>query len=182
MTTKHIGIRLDEEYIQELQKLGNLKNQTPNQIAKIAIIEWIQNQWTRDSDFITIPKDNFAFMLNIMTETQVNEYLDKIAKSILRYFEFFTHKQTQTLDLQTYIDSMLQFIGRTGMMWLDKIDYEIKENSAHISGTHKMGKVWSEIFVKLNEKLLIDGNFPFTINNNSKFITSSTIFLEYLRK
>ena len=180
MPTKHIGIRLEESHYNELQKLGNVRNQTANQIAKIAIIEWLQGQWTRNSGFITIPKENFAFMLNILNKDQLNDYLDKLTDNIVQYFEFYTHKPLRTISLETYLEVMIKFIGTNGMMWFEKIDYESKQDFASFSGNHAMGETWSKIFILVNQLVIKKGVFPFSIKEETILTSPTTVFLEFI--
>ncbi|MHA1675174.1 MAG: hypothetical protein ACTSYI_16300 [Promethearchaeota archaeon] len=118
-------------------------------------------------------------MISLLNENQLNEYLDKLTISIVQYFEFYTHKQLRTIDLATYIDLMIQFIGTKGMMWFDKLDYDIKPNSASFSGNHAMGETWSKIFILMNELIIKKGEFPFSIKSETILTSPTTVFLEF---
>ncbi|MHA2001365.1 MAG: hypothetical protein ACTSVU_04655, partial [Promethearchaeota archaeon] len=116
---RHMAIRIPEESIAMLNRIGQKRNQTANQVAKHAIIEWLDHYWAQSNEMITIPKENFAFLLKFLTPSQMNAYADHITTKIVTYFEFMAQQNHALDQLDKYIITMVKFLGTSSMNWFD---------------------------------------------------------------
>ncbi|MHA1682210.1 MAG: hypothetical protein ACTSUE_14835 [Promethearchaeota archaeon] len=183
MPSKFIGIRLPEELNHRLEKIAVNFNQTPNQLAKIAIMEWIDSNWMKNSDMITISKKNFVFLLNLLDAKQVIQFQDQISDDILGYYDYMMGPRGKGFsELESFILQMVKLIGRSGVMWFDQIDFEVKseESPKYFKGMHKIGHNWSKIFVGIITRILEKRNFTFQLVGDAVKYTDKMVYLEFI--
>lgn len=181
MATKHIGIRLPEKTLDELGKLAQVKMQTPNKLAKTAIIEWLDYQKIAHSDMITIPRENFAILLSLLDPAKQEEYIENIAEKVLRMYEYDAHKLAKFAQLENFIHTMVHFIGKQGFRWFDHLDYQIHEEPFFFTGRHQMGQIWSTMFLQIFMHIIDRSGATFEICHDKIICNEYMVYLE-LRK
>ena len=181
--SKFIGIRLPEEILARLEKIADNLNQTPNQLAKIAILEWIESYWTRNSDMITVNRSSYAKLLEMLKEVQLHSFISNIAESIIEYYEYSIQKNANSSNLEEFITTMSKFIGeKTGLRWFRQMDYEVKTPPFNFKGTHDMGKKWSDIFIGIFQQILTKRSFNFDIVSDKTICSERIVYIEFQKK
>jgi hypothetical protein len=181
--SKFIGIRLPEDILTRLEKIAQRENQTPNQLAKIAILEWTESYWTRNSEVITVTRSSYSKLIEMLEEDQLHSFVSDIAASIIEYYEYSIQKNAGFSNLDEFLTTMSKFIGdKTGLQWFRQMDYEAKKLPFFFKGNHDMGKKWSQIFIYIFEQILTMRTFNFKIVSKKTICSERMVYLEFQKK
>lgn len=181
--SKFIGIRLPEDILARLEKIAQNVNQTPNQLAKIAILEWTENYWTRNSDVITVTRSSYAKLLGMLKQDQLHSFTADIAERIIEYYEYAKQENAGFSNLDEFLTMMSKFIGdKTGLQWFQQMDYEVLTPPFYLKGSHDMGKKWSDIFISIFEEILTMRSFNFEIVEGKTLCSERMVYLEFQKK
>jgi hypothetical protein len=183
MGRETIAIRISSELKEKLQKEAeNRTDVTLSQTARIALQEWVDTRWIKRSDLISIPRSNYAFLLEILNETQLSQFEDQIAQKVNNYFQYLiVEHREMSQNLTYFIKEMIKFIGIQGLNWFDQIDFESQFNKTpqYFKGIHNMGKKWSEVFFGIFNKIVKLHSVSFKIKENSKICSDSLVYMEF---
>lgn len=182
MATKHIGIRLPEETLDDLSKFAKIRNLTPNKLAKHAIIEWLEQQKFANSDMITIPRTNFAILLSLLDPPKKMNYIENIAEEVLQMYEYDAHRLAKFAQLETFIQTMVRFIGEKGFCWFDHIDFQIHDQPYYFTGRHQMGQIWSDMFLEIFKHIIDRTGAEFVIREEKIICNEFMVYLELEKK
>ncbi len=177
MGSKVIGIRLKSHLVNKLEKIAEQSHQTASQLAKSAVIDWIEIHFSAQNlDMITIPKDFFRDFLNSKSDEELKEYSRKLAEKTAGFYEFLEQSHRNYIDIGNFFSIILKFLGNNGLMWFDHLEFESKKRPYYMKGLHNMGKNWSK-FILYTSKYLLEEYFPFPIDLSESRITSGSINL-----
>ena len=192
LPTKLIGIRLEYEKIKELEKLAEYRGTTANQIAKKAIIEWLEiNHNLRKHNWIIIEK---IFMKNVLDTIEEDDLLKMSAELAKNFHDFIQFqlaipkdtkikvKTEKTKEIKKFFNYLADLLTRKGLYWLDHYDYEIKKNYyTVIKGTHQVNHNFSLMITSIISYLM-ETYFNYVVIEDKSFVSDTTIQLEYKPK
>jgi metal-responsive CopG/Arc/MetJ family transcriptional regulator len=186
MKSSLVGVRLPESLKEKLDKIAASNyDSTASQIARNAITEWVEGQWMRNPDMMTIPKESFMDLLLLLDPSKLSQFEDKIVSKIMQYFEFITIEKRNALkNPKEFTNEMLKFIGPTGMHWFEQIEYEsdFKQKPMFFKGMHKMGLLWSQVFIDIYQKILDKHPVQFRIESNTIILADNLVYFEMQMK
>ena len=181
--SKFIGIRLPEDLHTRLEKFAQNLNQTPNQLAKIAILEWIESYWTRHSDMITVTRCSYVNLLKMLEDDQLASFQSDIAERVIGYYEYGLQQSAGFSDLEHFLTMMSKFIGdKTGLQWFRQMDYEVENPPFYFKGNHDMGIKWSQIFLGIFQQILTKRSFNFEILEAKTICSERMVYLEFQKQ
>ena len=183
MGSDFVGFRITQDFKEKLQKEADMRTDgSISHIARIAIQEWIEGRWIKKSDFITLPRSNYVFLLELLNEEQLVQFEEKIALKVNDYFQYLIieHRE-QFKNLDVFIEEMIKFIGEQGLNWFEQVDYDAntKKSVQYFKGMHNMGVKWSEIFVGIFSKIVAKHSVNFKIKSESLVNSSSLVYMEF---
>jgi hypothetical protein len=182
MKSPMVGLRLPEDVKTKLDQIaaGHYDLST-SQIARTAITEWVEAQWMRNADIMLIPKGSFLDLLSLLTPDKLEEFEEKIALKVHRYFEFLTiERRNQIVSLKDFISEMVKFIGSSGLRWFDQMTIETDPMKPPLffKGMHSMGRLWSQVFMDIFTKILLKYPVQFKIIQSSIILNESLVYFE----
>lgn len=183
MPSKFIGIRLPEEILSKLEKIAQSSNQTPNQLAKIAILEWMESNWTRSSDMITVTRSSYSKLLKMTDDDQLKSIESDIAERVIGFYEYSIQENADFSHLEAFLKMMCKFIGtKTGLQWFRQLDYEVLNKPYYFKGTHDMGKKWSDFFLGTIRQIMAKRSFSFELIDEKIICSERMVYLEFNKK
>ncbi|MCP4762828.1 MAG: hypothetical protein GY870_13700 [archaeon] len=184
--TELMGVRLPEETIKKLELIGLQQDITKNQVAKKAIVNFTDITYYADKmEMITVPRELYAKMIEIMTNEQKKEYADIISDSIIEHFQYLPksiYENGQSpikINLDFFLGNMIKFIGNSGLKWFNHIEFETENEPFYFKGMHHLGEDWSLFFLITLGKILDKMEFGFKILEKSIKKEKTMVYLEF---
>lgn len=181
MTTKMLGIRLPRNMMLKYETIAQQNNESVHQLAKKALIEWIEVLFTsRNLNMIIIPKTTLLKMIPFLPEEQISVIGHEIAQHIIEYFQFLFKTHITHFSKEMLLNIISKFMGASGVMWFDHVEFQLKsaEEISTLQVSHKSGQEWSQ-FTFIILKKIIEESFTAHILSKSTFLGENSIRIEF---
>lgn len=180
MPNKLVGMRLSDEIVKKLENIGLHTNRTANQVAKNAIIDWVDIYYPlRMQNMIIVEKYLIKELLGTISIDKLKDLMPNIVESGVD-FHFLVHDHPLNISsLDDFLKSLSRLFGRSGLMWFDHIETRRREKTIIFKGFHNLGEIWSRFYVYLLSYLM-EKYFKLKIKEESIKCSGSSIILEVL--
>jgi len=178
-----MGIRIEQKKLKELEKIAQDRNITPNQLAKIAISEWLDINFNiQNHNFIIFEKVFFSRILENVDEELLEKMAGDLAKSFLDFVRFQLELSKEKIELKRFLRYLAKILGKNGLLWLEHFDYEIKKNNyAILRGVHSINQSFA-ILLTAVISYLMEELFNYVLIEEKLYLSETTIELEYKPK
>jgi len=150
-----VGVRMPEKLKTRLERIANERNQSINQIAKTAIIEWLDIlAYAQKLRFMIITRGFFQSLLEIINEDQMEPLAEEMADLTAEIFRDTMKVQLSHSTIKNFTEVLPRFMRSSGLKWFDDFRIDIEENIIIFRGFHYMGLGFSKFFTNLTMKLL----------------------------
>jgi len=146
--TQILGIRVEDELIKKLEIYALNTKETKSQIARRAIVEWMDVlDHSRKVNQIIISKELFKKCLDLADETSIQLF----AKETVMNFDPRILNITFSKESPEIIEMVLQYIiktiGAAGQGWFQHLEYSfLSKNLLEISGIHNLNLNFARYF------------------------------------
>ncbi|SRR6056297_520290 len=182
MTTKFIGIRLPLPLVHKLEKIAEQFNQSPNQMAKHAIIDWVEIFFSaRNLNMITIPKELFVDYLDRLNDEEIEQYAEEVGEKILGFYEFLAENNVKRTSMEDVFSIIVRFLGANGLMWFEHLEYDGTTKPYYLKGIHNLGENWSKFFLAISQ-YLTEKHFPFILSNQQTHLSAHSVHVVFKEK
>lgn len=146
---KLLGIRLPEKIWIQLQAVGQVTNQTTNQVAKNAIIEWIELSYRiKKQGFIMVGKPVFAKLLKMVEKEKLKPLIELISESGSDLYQLMVNKPLNPNAIDEFMELTPRLLGSNGLMWFDHIEVGKTGDKILFKAIHNLGISWSVFLSK----------------------------------
>ena len=179
MAKKLMGIRLSENVLKKLERIGHNVNRTPNQVATNAILEWVEIfHVAKHQGMIIIGKPLMTHLLKKLDVKELDPMMEKLVERGADFYHFVLDKYLSPETLDEFIKHAPKVLGPTGLMWFDHIEVSKLNKKVRFKGTHGLGNTWSEFYILMLNNLM-KKYFNSKLIEDTKKYTTESIFVEY---
>ncbi len=176
-----LGIRLPDNIWEQLLAIGQVTNQTATQVAKNAIIEWIEISYRiKKQGFVMLGKPVFAKLLKIVEKEKLKPLVELIAESGSDLYQLMVNKPLDHNAIEDFIELTPRLLGNSGLMWFDHIEVVKVEDKILFKAIHNLGMSWSEFFIEIFESF-IKKYLNLCIIKETMNVSDTIVFLELLQ-
>lgn len=177
-----LGIRLPDNIWEQLLAIGQVTNQTATQVAKNAIIEWIEISYRiKKQGFVMLGKPVFAKLLKIVEKEKLKPLVELIAESGSDLYQLMVNKPLDHNAIEDFIELTPRLLGNSGLMWFDHIEVVKVEDKILFKAIHNLGMSWSEFFIEIFESF-IKKYLNLCIIKETINVSDTIVFLELLQQ
>lgn len=184
MGNQLLGIRIPENLMNKLQVISDQNNETPNQLGKRALVEWIEVLFTsRNLNMVIFPKTCLIRLLFFTPKEEMEEISSEIAKRITEYFQFLLRTHVNHFSNEFYSQIISKFLGSSGLMWFDHLQFSLNcsDPIQTFQATHNSGQIWTEFTFHIIKQIIIE-NIHCEIVPDSILLTENTISFRFVQK
>jgi len=175
---KLLGIRLPEKTWEQLQAISQVTNQTTNQVAKNAIIEWIEISYSlKKQVFIMLGKPVFAKLLEMVKKEKLKPLVALIAESGSDLYQLMVNKPLDPNAIEDFIELTPRLLGNNGLMWFDHVEVVKVGDKILFKAIHNLGISWSKFFIEIFESF-ITNYLNLSIIKETMNLSDTLVFLE----
>ncbi|MBD3195642.1 MAG: hypothetical protein GF317_11330 [Candidatus Lokiarchaeota archaeon] len=180
--TKVLGVRMPLDLKTKLEGIAKERNQSLNQLANIALEEWIQSlAYAKKIKFMIIHKDFFANLLKFLDEDKKNSLAIDMAHLTAEIFRDLMNIPLSRARFDEFNEILPSFLCDSGLKWFESLEI-VKEGAVVIlKGFHYLGLNFSKFFTSLSEELL-KRYFDYDLIKKDLNFTPNSIFLEFKPK
>jgi len=175
--SKTLGIRLDEETEELLDRLTESMNMNKSQLLKTAFHEWAHiKRGIQQENMILCNRVLVQGLFNSLTEDQISPIAEAMSEhiiSVIKIRQIETHTE-ETLEM--FLQNYTTFSGREGAGWYQKIDYTITDDAVTIYGLHSLNKNFSTYQAQLLTRIL---DKKFNHKPHETRTTDNSLILQY---
>ena len=178
---KLLGIRLPEKIWEQLQAIGQVTNQTTNQVAKNAIIEWIELSYRiKKQGFIMVGKPVFAKLLKMVEKEKLKPLIELISESGSDLYQLMVNKPLDPNAIDEFMELTPRLLGNNGLMWFDHVEVGKTGDKILFKAIHNLGMSWSVFFIEIF-KYFIGKYLNLGIIEETMNASDTLVFLELLQ-
>lgn len=170
---------MSEDIIEELTVIANKRERSINQIAQIAISEWLRT-FTHNKKwyYLIITKDIFHRLLDYMDDSKMEILIKEtsdLSAEILQDLMNIPLSEATLIDL---IGVLPSFLCEVGFRWFVELTIKEENDNFTLKGFHYLGAGFSKFFTKMFQELMIRYFDYQTKLDNIKF-TPNSVYLEF---
>jgi hypothetical protein len=175
-----LGVRMPSTLKEKLKNIAEERNQSLNQLANIALEEWLQSlAYSKKIKFIIIHKEFFAELLKLIEDNKKNDLAENMAHLTAEIFRDLLNIPLSKSTFKDFIDILPSFLCDSGLKWFENLEVIIQDNgTAILKGFHYLGIDFSKFFTTLSNYLL-DIYFDYSLIEENLNLTPNSIFLRF---
>ena len=160
-----MGLRLDTETHNELERLSQEMNIKKSTLLKQALKKWATIRLSVNfENMIVIGKPMFSFLMNTLTNEQTIELANVISSNLCSVLAHRILEGNKDLSTEEFLEFFASGMGVNGKGWFDKIQVQkIAVHTYRLFGTHQFGRNFSSFVFQLiankNRSLAMSANF-----------------------
>ena len=179
MSKKLLGLRMPDKLLQRLQAVADERSQSANQMAILAITEWLQTlAYSQKLRFMIITKDFFARLLELVDEQQIKLLAEEMTNLTAEIFRDILNIPLSRTVFKDFYKFLPEFMCGSGLRWFEDLKAQEKKGRAILKGFHYMGIEFSKFFTYLSQNLLIK-YFEYNLIEETIDFTPNSVFLEF---
>ena len=144
-----LGIRLPNKIWEQILAIGQVSNQTANQVAKNAIIEWIEISYRlKKQGLMMFGKPVIAKFLKLIDKQKLKPFIELLVESGTDMYQLMVNKPLDPNATEEIIELTPRLLGNNGLMWFDHVEVVKIGEKIIFKAIHNVGIEWSEFFIE----------------------------------
>lgn len=176
--SKTLGIRLDEETEEMLDRLTETMNMNKSRLLKTAFHEWAHiKRAIQQENKILCDRALLSGLFSSLTEDQIPGIAEAMSEHIISIIKIRQIETSTEETLGKFLQNYTAFSGREGAGWYQKIDYTLTEDGGvTVYGLHSLNKNFSTYQSELLTRIL---RKKFGYAPHERRVTENSLILEY---
>ena len=178
---KLIGLRISNEIINQLKEIGTIQNETPNQIAVLAIKDYVQKfKFIDKLPYMIVPKNLIVKILEIADEPQLEIITNLLTESMEEMFIHIIKTPLSHITLKNFYPILPKILKNLGLKWFDSLEFHFDENYNiyGLKGIHFLGLGFSKLFSQMINNIM-KKYFNHELIESSIKLKENSIYIEF---